>query len=252
MSKIQEFFNEKFGKVRFVTIDGKPYAVASDIAKMLGYKNISRDVQRHCKNIRKHLVDEEYQNGTSHKKARKTQEMLIIPEGDIYRLIFKSKLREAEKIEEWVMNVVLPAVRMDGMYVDGEENIETPEELEAKVEECLKQKIIRKYGKISTRKLDAIMKKEWGFDGNKCGRLVNDLIYVPMFGRTSKQLKKETNVTNLRDEYFSIEELNMIRNAEAVIIALIKHGHTYEEVRKYMMEEHKAIREKNLQVKFAM
>ena len=69
---------------------------------------------------------------------------------------------------------------------------------------------------------------------------------------SAKQLKKETNVTNLRDEYFSIEEINMIRNAEAVIIALVKHGHTYEEVRKYMMEEHKAIREKNLQVKFAM
>ena len=44
----------------------------------------------------------------------------------------------------------------------------------------------------------------------------------------------------------------MIRNAEAVIIALIKNGHAPEDVRKYIMEEHKAIREKNLQVKFAM
>ena len=242
MSKIQEFFNEKFGKVRFVTIDGKPYAVARDVAEMLGYKKPRNAISAHCKGALKQGILTE--GGI--------QEVSVIPESDIYRLIFKSKLREAEKIEEWVMNVVLPAVRMDGMYVDGEENIETPEELEARVEKCLKQKIIRKYGKISTRKLNDIMKKEWGYDGNKCGRLVNDLIYMPIFGRTSNQLKKETNVANLRDEYFSIEELNMIRNAEAVIIALVKHGHSYEEVKKYMMEEHKAIREKNLQVKFAM
>ena len=242
MSKIQEFFNEKFGKVRFVTIDGKPYAVARDVAEMLGYKKPRNAISAHCKGALKQGILTE--GGI--------QEVSVIPESDIYRLIFKSKLREAEKIEEWVMDVVLPAVRMDGMYVDGEENIETPEELEARVEKCLKQKIIRKYGKISTRKLNDIMKKEWGYDGNKCGRLVNDLIYMPIFGRTSNQLKKETNVANLRDEYFSIEELNMIRNAEAVIIALVKHGHSYEEVKKYMMEEHKAIREKNLQVKFAM
>ena len=242
MSKIQEFFNEKFGKVRFVTIDGKPYAVARDVAEMLGYKKPRNAISAHCKGALKQGILTE--GGI--------QEVSVIPESDIYRLIFKSKLREAEKIEEWVMNVVLPAVRMDGMYVDGEENIETPEELEAKVEKCLKQKIIRKYGKISTRKFNDIMKNEWGFDSNKCGRMVNDFIYVPIFGRTSNQLKKETGVTNLRDEHFSIEELNMIRNAEAIIIALIKNGHTPEDVRKYMMEEHKAIREKNLQVKFAM
>ena len=242
MSKIQEFFNEKFGKVRFVTIDGKPYAVARDVAEMLGYKKPRNAISAHCKGALKQGILTE--GGI--------QEVSVIPESDIYRLIFKSKLREAEKIEEWVMNVVLPAVRMDGMYVDGEENIETSEELEARIEKCLKQKIIRKYGKISTRKFNDIMKNEWGFDSNKCGRMVNDFIYIPIFGRTSNQLKKETGVTNLRDEYFSIEELNMIRNAEAVIIALIKNGHAPEDVRKYIMEEHKAIREKNLQVKFAM
>ena len=219
---------------------------------MLGYKDPSSAVSKRCKNSLKTILDVSCQNGKAHNKARNTQEMTVIPEGDIYRLIFKSKLREAEEIEKWVMDVVLPAVRMDGMYVDGEENIETLEELEAKVEKCLRQKIIRKYGKISTRKFNDIMKNEWGFDSNKCGRMVNDFIYVPIFGRTSNQLKKETGVTNLRDEHFSIEELNMIRNAEAIIIALIKNGHTPEDVRKYMMEEHKAIREKNLQVKFAM
>ena len=33
MSKIQEFFNKKFGTVRTITIDGVVYFVASDIAR---------------------------------------------------------------------------------------------------------------------------------------------------------------------------------------------------------------------------
>lgn len=39
------------------------------------------------------------------------QEMLIIPEGDIYRLIGESKLPGAEKFERWVCNEVLPSIR---------------------------------------------------------------------------------------------------------------------------------------------
>ena len=39
------------------------------------------------------------------------QEMLIIPEGDIYRLIGESKLSGAEKFERWVFDEVLPAIR---------------------------------------------------------------------------------------------------------------------------------------------
>ena len=37
--------------------------------------------------------------------------MLIIPEGDIYRLIGESKLPGAEKFERWVCNEVLPSIR---------------------------------------------------------------------------------------------------------------------------------------------
>lgn len=105
--------NDEFGNVRFVEVNGKPYAVASDVARILGYKNISRDIQRHCKNIRKVIVP---QNGTSHSKARKTQEMLVIPEGDIYRLIIRSKLPTAQKFESWLMDEVLPQIRQTGGY----------------------------------------------------------------------------------------------------------------------------------------
>ena len=37
-NEIEIFKNEEFGQVRTLEIDGKPYFVASDIAKALGYK----------------------------------------------------------------------------------------------------------------------------------------------------------------------------------------------------------------------
>jgi anti-repressor protein len=40
----------------------------------------------------------------------------IIPERDLYRLIIRSKLPEAEKFEEWVVGEVLPAIRKTGSY----------------------------------------------------------------------------------------------------------------------------------------
>ena len=39
MNKIKDFFNEKFGTVRTVEIDGTIYFVGLDIARALGYSN---------------------------------------------------------------------------------------------------------------------------------------------------------------------------------------------------------------------
>ena len=44
------------------------------------------------------------------------QEMLVIPEGDVFRLIIKSRLEKAQKFESWVMDEVLPTLRKTGSY----------------------------------------------------------------------------------------------------------------------------------------
>lgn len=44
--------------------------------------------------------------------------MLFIPEGDVYRLIARSKLPEAEKFEKWVFDEVLPTIRKTGGYIN--------------------------------------------------------------------------------------------------------------------------------------
>ena len=42
--------------------------------------------------------------------------MNFIPEGDLYRLIVRSNLPEAERFERWVFDEVLPSIRKFGLY----------------------------------------------------------------------------------------------------------------------------------------
>ena len=42
--------------------------------------------------------------------------LLIIPESDVYRLIMRSNLPNAEAFQDWVTEEVLPTIRKTGMY----------------------------------------------------------------------------------------------------------------------------------------
>lgn len=106
MNELQIFNSDEFGEIRTVEIDGKPYFVGADVAKALGYNNPRDAVSRHCKGVVKR--DTPTSSGI--------QSMSYINEGDLYRLIMKSKLPSAEKFESWVMDEVLPTIRKTGSY----------------------------------------------------------------------------------------------------------------------------------------
>ena len=108
MSNITTFNNNLFGTVRTLKISEKIYFVGKDIAEALGYKNTRDAINRHCKGVVKHDVLD---------ITGFEQQMNIIPESDVYRLIFGSHLPEAEKFEEWVMEEVLPQLRQCGVYI---------------------------------------------------------------------------------------------------------------------------------------
>lgn len=110
-NELQIFSKEEFGDIRTLFINDKPYFVASDIAKALGYINDRDAINRHCRWVVKHDIP--------HPQSKtKTIKVNIIPEGDIYRLISNSELPEAEKFESWVFDEVLPAIRKTGGYVN--------------------------------------------------------------------------------------------------------------------------------------
>ena len=106
MNELQIFNSVEFGEIRTIEIDGKPYFVGTDVAKALGYNNPRDAVSRHCKGVVKR--DTPTSSGI--------QSMSYINEGDLYRLIMKSKLPSAEKFESWVMDEVLPTIRKTGSY----------------------------------------------------------------------------------------------------------------------------------------
>lgn len=113
MNSLQIFNSEEFGQVRTVEINGKPYFVANDVARALGYKRPADAVTAHCKGSVKHryLTD----GGE--------QELKVIPEGDIYRLTVRSKLPSAEKFEKWVFDEVIPSIRTNDGYIVGQETL---------------------------------------------------------------------------------------------------------------------------------
>ena len=103
---IQMFTNENFGNVRVIQENGKVLFVGSDVAKALGYAIPRKAITTHCKGCSKMDLPS---NGGK-------QEMLVITEGDMYRLIAHSKLPEAQKFESWVFDEVLPSIRKSGTY----------------------------------------------------------------------------------------------------------------------------------------
>ncbi len=103
--------NSEFGKLDILIKDGKELFPARECAKMLGYNNPADAVGRHCRSIVKR--DATIRNG---KKSTRQAEVSFIPEGDLYRLIIRSRLPAAQKFEKWLFDEVLPELRRTGGY----------------------------------------------------------------------------------------------------------------------------------------
>lgn len=141
MNNIQVFENEEFGNVRTTKINEKPYFVGTDVAKALGYSNPRDALSRHCKGVVKRDT----------LTSRGVQRLSYINEGDLYRLIIKSKLPSAEKFELWVFEEVLPSIRRNGAYIRNQENM-TPEQIMAAGLEAAKKIIENKDKEINRMK----------------------------------------------------------------------------------------------------
>lgn len=136
MNNLTVFSNPDFGSIRTVTINNKPYFCACDVARALGYARPNDAVRSHCRATVKHSTP----------ISRKMQEINFIPEGDVYRLIVRSKLPSAEKFESWVFDTVLPSIRRNGGYIMNQENLSDSELLAKAV--LVAQKTIANKDKI--------------------------------------------------------------------------------------------------------
>ena len=116
MADIQIFKNNDFGSVRTIEENGQILFCGTDVARALGYSNPRDAIIRHCRGVVKRdgVSKTTNQHGAT---TEQTTEMSFIPEGDVYRLIVRSKLPSAEKFERWVFDEVIPSIRKHGAYI---------------------------------------------------------------------------------------------------------------------------------------
>jgi prophage antirepressor-like protein len=108
MEQLKIFENEEFGQVRTINIDGEPWFVGKDVAKILGYKDTSDAMRRH--------VDDEDKLTRCFTDSGQKRELYIINESGLYSVILSSKLPSAKRFKRWVTSEVLPAIRKTGIY----------------------------------------------------------------------------------------------------------------------------------------
>lgn len=109
MFELKIFKSEQFGQIR-TQVDRETQEVVfcgKDVAEALGYTNPRKALIDHCKGGNE-LVTPSFGG---------PQKMKFIKEADIYRLVMRSKLPEAESFQDWVCEVVLPQIRRTGGYI---------------------------------------------------------------------------------------------------------------------------------------
>lgn len=106
MTKIQIFESPEFGKVTTAVIDGKEHFAATECAQALGYTEPEKAIRTHCKGVS--VLDTPTKGGI--------QKIKFISEGNLFRLIVRSNLPEAEKFEQWVFDEILPTIRRTGQF----------------------------------------------------------------------------------------------------------------------------------------
>ena len=114
---IQSFSNTEFGELEILQEGDKFWFPATKCAQILGYTNPHKAIKDHCRSggLTKRSVptSDENQYGASYESA---QTVNFISEGNLYRLICRSKLPAALAFETWVFDEVLPSIRQNGVY----------------------------------------------------------------------------------------------------------------------------------------
>lgn len=133
MNEIQ-IFNFQNSEVRVVNIDNEPWFVGKDVCLTLGYADPTTAIRSHCRGVQKlhPIID----------SLGRKQEVRILSESDVMRLICGSTLPEAVAFEKLVFEEILPSIRKHGGYIKTT-GTETPEELYARALTSLKAALDR-------------------------------------------------------------------------------------------------------------
>lgn len=119
MSNIIVPFNFEDHQVRVVTIDGEPWFVLTDLAKVLDIAAVGRLASR--------LDDGVRQTHTIQDSLGRDQKAVIVNEAGMYEVVIRSDKPEAAAFRRWITGTVLPEIRKTGGY--GVQRALTPDEI---------------------------------------------------------------------------------------------------------------------------
>ena len=96
-SPITKTFNES--EIRIIENDGEPWFVAKDVAEALEISRTHDAIRR---------LDEDEKGADTIRTPGGDQEMTVINEAGVYRLIFTPRKPEAEAFKRWLEHDMLP------------------------------------------------------------------------------------------------------------------------------------------------
>lgn len=143
MQELKIFEKEEFGAVRIAMVEGEPWFVASDICKALDISNTTQAVQR-LDDDEKSMLNIGLSGGSTN----------CVNEYGLYNLILSSRKKEAKEFKRWITHEVVPSIRKNGGYIEGQEILSDDELLEKAV--LVAQRKIAERDKIIKRQKEQI------------------------------------------------------------------------------------------------
>ncbi|MCE2932048.1 MAG: Bro-N domain-containing protein [Hyphomicrobiales bacterium] len=128
-------YNDK--PIRTVERNGEPWFVGKDVCNVLEIKNANDAFSR---------LDEDEKGVanadplSTYARGGGSQEMIIISEAGVYRLVFTSRKAEAEDFKRWLAHEVLPQLRRTGKYAPDREGI-LPQHMQDEPTHVMRMKI---------------------------------------------------------------------------------------------------------------
>ena len=141
--KLDTIYAFETKNIRVVGSIDNPKFVVKDICNALGLTNSSETVRN---------VPIKWRSSETLKTAAgNEQEMLLVSEPGLYKLIMRSNKPIAQKFQEWVCEEVLPSIRKTGQY-NIEQLKKTIEEKEAEITEIKKELVEEQKMVMKTKK----------------------------------------------------------------------------------------------------
>jgi prophage antirepressor-like protein len=142
-------FDYEETSVRSVVIDGKPWFVGKDVCRCLEIADHHQAIER--------LADDE-RGRYSVPTPSGSQDIKIVSEPGVYRLVFTSRTASAERFKRWIAHEVLPAIRKTGQFGISAQQISDDPIDDSAFDDLRKSApILREwrllYGKVAARRL---------------------------------------------------------------------------------------------------